>query len=118
MKNLLFLFLLTAITSIMTAQIPKESIENQTPENQNKIESQEWYQIHLEKPIQRIEEIFYDNEEKTPIENEISKDRQSIILKNYSKKGRVKVRLVFEDGGEVIETITKSSCFIDPVIPL
>ncbi len=120
MKNLLYLFLLTATTSILLAQNPSsKTIELEIPVNDNQhIDSEEWYQIHLDKPIKQIEEIYYDNEEKTPIKGEISPDRKGVILKNYSKRGRVKVRLIFEDGGNVVETISKSSCFIDPVIPM
>ena len=125
MKNILLLCLsiIFTSTSILIAQTPTPSktktIELEVPVNDiQHLDSEEWYQIHLDKPIQRIEEIYHDNEEKTPIKGEISRDRKSVIMKNYSKKGRVKVRLVFEDGGGVVETITKSSCFIDPVIPL
>ena len=123
MKNLLLFLCLIGFASILFAQTPTPSktktIELEVPVNDiQHLDSEEWYQIHLDKPIQRIEEIYHDNEEKTPIKGEISRDRKSVIMKNYSKKGRVKVRLVFEDGGGVVETITKSSCFIDPVIPL
>ncbi len=118
MKNLLFLFSLITFTSIIYAQ--NSTIEPSNPEKPAKelhIDSEEWHQIHFDKPIKKIEEIFYDKA-KTPIEGEISRDRKSIILKNYSKRGRVKIRLVYEDAGDVVETISKSPCFIDPVIPM
>jgi len=100
------------------AQSPANEPSNpEKPAKELHIDSEEWHQIHFDKPIKRIEEIFYDKE-KTPIEGEISRDRKSIILKNYSKRARVKIRLVYEDGGDVVETISKSSCFIDPVIPM
>ncbi|MGB0930447.1 MAG: hypothetical protein ACPGVB_06715 [Chitinophagales bacterium] len=119
MKNLFLLLFLTALTSMIFAQTPAKTIELEVPVNDNQhINAEEWYQIHLDKPIKRIEEIYYDNEEKTPIKGEISPDRQGVILKNYSKRGRVKVRLIFEDSGNVVETISKSSCYIDPVIPM
>ncbi|MFK7908778.1 MAG: hypothetical protein AB8B69_26855 [Chitinophagales bacterium] len=118
MKNLLFLFSLIAFTSIVFAQTPvNEPANSEKPAKEQHIDSEEWHQIHFDKPIKKIEEIFYDKE-KTPIEGEISRDRKSIILKNYSKRGRVKIRLVYEEAGDVIETISKSPCFIDPVIPI
>ena len=107
------------ITSISFAQAPAPANQPTAPvpAKGTEIESQDWHQIHLDKPVKKIEEIFYDKD-KQPIDGEISRDRKSVILKNYHKKGRVKVRLIFEDSGGVVETIVKSSCFIDPVIPL
>ncbi len=126
MKKILYLFSLVLITSMVLAQTPNKSNES-PPSNPspNKVDTpkdgfqdtQEWYQIHFDKPIEKIEEIFYDKE-KTPIEGEISRDRKTVILKNYSKKARIKVRLIFEGTGGIVESVSKSSCFIDPVIPL
>lgn len=126
MKKILYLFSLILITSMVFAQAPnRPNVSPSSNPSPNKVETpkddfqdtQEWYQIHFDKPIEKIEEIFYDKE-KTPIEGEISRDRKTVILKSYSKKARVKVRLIFEGTGGVVESVTKSSCFIDPVIPL
>ncbi len=119
MRNLLLLLSLMTFTLVLFAQTPANQpvVPVPTKGGGMEIKWQDWHQIHLDKPIQKIEEIFYEKDQQ-PIENEISRDRKSVILKNYHKKGRIKVRLIFEGSGGVVETIVKSSCFIDPVIPL
>ena len=73
------------------------------------------HQFYLEKPGVSIELLEYDKDQQ-PIRGEISGDGFRVIMNDYVKKGRVKAVIVYADGTK--EEISRSSCFIDPVIPL
>lgn len=70
------------------------------------------FQFQLEKPVKAIENLQY---EKTgePIKGYLTPDGTRIIMDNYKKGQRVKVDLIQKDGK--VESLTKSSCFIDPI---
>lgn len=44
----------------------------------------------------------------------LSKDKKSIIIKNYEAGSKVHVKVEYEDG--TVDEFIKSPCFIDPVI--
>jgi len=71
------------------------------------------FQIYFKQPIKEIKHIMYDKNF-LPIQGEISKDKKSVVLKNWEKGTKVRVKVTYEDGTE--DEIVKSPCFIDPVI--
>ena len=73
------------------------------------------HQFYLDKPGVSIELLEYDKD-KQPIRGEITGDGMRVIMNDYVKRGRIRAVIVFEDGTQ--EEVFKSSCFIDPVIPL
>jgi len=73
------------------------------------------YQFYLDKPAKGIQKIKYASDD-TPIEGQISKDGKRVIMDGYIKRGRVTAVVRYQDG--TTEEISRSSCVIDPVIPL
>lgn len=73
------------------------------------------HQFYLDKPGVGIELLEYENDQQ-PIRGTISGDGFKVIMDDYTKKGRVRAIILYADGTK--EEIAKSSCFIDPVIPL
>jgi len=72
------------------------------------------HQIYLEKPAQSIKNL--QQKDGTPLKGELSEDGKRIIINNYQKKSGVTVEVLYPDGAT--ETISRSPCFIDPIIPL
>ena len=70
------------------------------------------YQFHLDKPAKSIDQLQY---EKTgePIKGNLSPDGTRVVMDNYKKGSRVKLKALYEDG--TTEEIIKSPCFIDPM---
>ncbi|TAH44021.1 MAG: hypothetical protein EYC69_01215 [Bacteroidetes bacterium] len=81
--------------------------ENKLPQNRQD------HQIHFQQPIKEIKHIMYDKSF-LPIQGEISKDKKSVVLKNWEKGTKVRVKVTYEDGTE--DEIVKSPCYIDPVV--
>lgn len=73
------------------------------------------YQLYLDKPAIEIENIRYEKDD-TPIKGELSEDGAKIIMDGYNKRGRVSFTVRYADG--TTEEISRSSCYIDPVMPL
>lgn len=71
------------------------------------------YQIHLSLPAKSIRYIMYDKDF-MPIQGRISEDKKAIIIKNYIKGSKVRLKIEYEDG--TLEEILRSPCFIDPVV--
>ena len=71
------------------------------------------HQIHLSKPAKEIKLMLYDKSF-LPVQGILSEDRKSIIIKNYVKGSRVRVKVEYEDG--TVDEFVKSPCFIDPVV--
>jgi hypothetical protein len=71
------------------------------------------HQIHFKQPVKEINHIMYDKNF-LPIQGEISDDKKSVVLKNWDKGTKVRVKVTYEDG--TVEEIVKSPCYIDPVI--
>ncbi len=71
------------------------------------------HQIHFQQPVKEINHIMYDKSF-LPIQGEISKDKKSVVLKNWEKGTKVRVKVTYEDGTE--DEIVKSPCYIDPVV--
>jgi hypothetical protein len=71
------------------------------------------FQIFLKQPAKSIQLLMYEKNF-TPIQGTLSKDKKSIIIKNYEKGSKVRVKVQYEDG--TVEEFLKSPCYIDPVI--
>ncbi len=71
------------------------------------------HQIYFKQPVKEINFIMYDKSF-LPIQGELSEDKKSVILKNWDKGTRVRVKVTYEDGS--VDEIVKSPCYIDPVI--
>lgn len=71
------------------------------------------FQIHLTQPAKSIKFIMYEKDF-TPVQGKISEDKKSVIIKDYIKGSKVRVKVEYEDG--TTEEIIRSPCFIDPVI--
>jgi len=87
--------------SICAQTVPNEDVKKQD------------FQIYFKQPIKEIKHIMYDKNF-LPIQGEISKDKKSVVLKNWEKGTKVRVKVAYEDGTE--DEIVKSPCFIDPVV--
>lgn len=70
------------------------------------------YQFNLEKPVERIENLRYDQSGE-PIRGRLNIDGTRVVMDNYKKGQRVKLDVIYPDGTR--EEVKKSSCFIDPV---
>ena len=79
---------------------------------EQKIEKKD-FQIFLTRPAKNIKLLMYEKNYK-PIQGELSKDKKSVIIKNYESGSKVRVKVEYEDG--TIDEFIKSPCYIDPVI--
>ena len=70
------------------------------------------YQFHLEEPLERIENLRYDQSGE-PLKGTLSPDGKRVVLDNYKKGQRIRFNAVFPDGRT--EEVGKSPCFIDPI---
>ncbi len=73
------------------------------------------HQLYLDKPAIEIKDIRYEKDD-TPIKGELSEDGAKVIMDGYNKRGRVSFTVHYADG--TTEEISRSSCYIDPVMPL
>ncbi len=71
------------------------------------------YQIHLSQPAKQIKYMMYEKDF-TPVQGRISEDKKSVVIKNYLKGSKIRLKVEYEDG--TVEEIIKSPCFIDPYI--
>ncbi|MCC7232664.1 MAG: hypothetical protein IT242_06950 [Bacteroidia bacterium] len=71
------------------------------------------FQIHLDRPAMEIKHIMYDKNF-LPIQGRLSEDKKSVVIKNYQKGNKVRVKVVYPDGST--EEIIRSPCFIDPYV--
>ena len=71
------------------------------------------FQIHLSQPAKQIKYMMYEKDF-TPVQGRISEDKKSVVIKNYLKGSKIRLKVEYEDG--TVEEIIKSPCFIDPYI--
>jgi len=71
------------------------------------------FQFQLEQEAEKIEELRYDKTGE-PIKGTLSPDGKRVVMDNYKKGQRVKFKATYPDGRT--EELTKSPCFIDPVL--
>ncbi len=104
--NIFFLILFFTFCSIRaTAQ--------NVPDRFHDSEGNTYHQLFFDFKVKEVLELKYTTDD-SPVEGELSVDGFSIILKNYPGDKAVKVKLI-DENGETKE-VTKSKCFIDPVI--
>lgn len=72
-----------------------------------------YHQLFLDFKAKSLLEIKYTTDD-TPVKGELSVDGYSVLIKNYPGDKAVKVKVLNEAGEE--KEVTKSKCFIDPVI--
>ncbi len=93
----------------------KETIKEEIAEPEEYHAKGLLHQIYLENKARSIQELEYEKDGEK-LKGKISEDGKRIILENYHKRGRVKVTYTTESGEQ--KTVSKSSCYIDVVIPL
>ncbi|HKR03377.1 MAG TPA: hypothetical protein VJY62_01975 [Bacteroidia bacterium] len=73
----------------------------------------ELHQFYLKDPAIKILDIQYDND-CTPVKGKLSEDGKTVFIKDYTEHSRIYLKFLKADGKA--EEITKSPCFIDPVV--
>lgn len=73
------------------------------------------HQIYLEESVKSLDDLEYEKDGEK-LKGKLSEDGKRIIVENYYKRGRVKATVTNALGEQ--KTVSKSSCFIDIVIPL
>jgi hypothetical protein len=109
MKTIRFILLLFSVLwNVGPAFAQKPAIDPFHDENGNT-----YHQLFVDFRITEIIDIKYtiDN---APVEGELSADGYSVIIKNYPGDRSVILKVKDDSGQE--KEITKSRCFIDPVL--
>jgi hypothetical protein len=70
------------------------------------------YQFQLDEPVKSIDELRYEQSGEK-IKGSLSPDGLKVIMENYKKGQRVKLKVVHADGK--VEEVSKSPCFIHAV---
>jgi hypothetical protein len=70
------------------------------------------YQFQLEEPVESIEDLRYEQSGEK-IKGTLSPDGLRVVMENYKKGQRVKLKVAYADGKT--EEISKSPCFIHSV---
>lgn len=68
---------------------------------------QEYYQIFLEVPAQKVNKVTY-SDDSGPVEFKLSPDGKSIRLMDYKGEGGVKAEVIDADGA--VREVVKSKC--------
>ena len=76
-------------------------------------EGNTYHQLFVDFHISEILDIKYADDE-SPVEGELSTDGYSVVIKNYPGNCTVKLRVKIDSGEE--KEVSKSRCFIDPVL--
>lgn len=71
------------------------------------------FQIFLDKEIKEIKWLMYDKNF-LPLQGKISLDKKSVIMPDYEKGNKIRMKVIYEDGTS--EEIMRTPCFIDPVV--
>ncbi|MEP7169659.1 MAG: hypothetical protein ABI855_09850 [Bacteroidota bacterium] len=109
MKKIMFL------SFILLLNVLKLFAQNQGIKKDEKLDEPkfELHQFYLKDPAIKIMEIQYDND-CTPVNGKLSEDGKIIFIKDYTEHSRIYFKFLKADGK--VEEITKSPCFIDPVV--
>lgn len=70
------------------------------------------YQFQLEEPVESIENLHYEQSGEK-IKGTLSPDGMRVVMENYKKGQRVKVKVAYANGK--VEEVSKSPCFIHAV---
>lgn len=117
MRFLLFLlFCFPLFLQAQTEPAPLKLVEEKAEDLSDDFSAPlQHFQLYLKQPAEEIKLLQYDKD-KEPIEGELSEGGNKIILKDYYKKGRVFVDVLYKDGTR--KTFSVGSCFIDPIFEL
>jgi|GEM_PF-1385408 len=108
MKKIIFLSFLILNFSKLFAQNPE--IKKDEKQDDPKFEL---HQFYLNDPAIKILDIKYNND-CTPANGRLSEDGKTVFIKEYRDHTGVYLKFLKADGK--VEEITKSPCFIDPVV--
>lgn len=107
--KILFLIIVTCFSAKIFSQNPDVQKKNKSAELKNEL-----YQFYLTDPAIKIMEIQYEKD-CTPVKGKLSENGKTIFIEEYTEHSRVYLKYLKADGK--VEEITKSPCFIDPVVP-
>ncbi|NNC85821.1 MAG: hypothetical protein HKN75_07035 [Bacteroidia bacterium] len=109
--SLLIIFICFSVTSLHGQSLIDEKIQKiELEQNKSSL-----FQFYLDEPAKKILKLEYESDGKE-IDGELSEDGKTVYLKDYKAKSRVKASVVYRTGKK--DSFTKSSCYIDPVIPI
>ena len=114
--SLLFLTFLT-VASFAQTEIKVKEEENSSPDPATILyEGKDtMHQLYLDEPAEKLIDIRYEKGGKK-VKGSLSSDGKRVLIKNYKAKARVKMTLLLASGER--KELTRSSCYIDPVIPI
>ncbi len=98
-------FILIASMFFASLQFTQAQERQQSPPVRN-----EYYQIFLDAPVQKVNKVTYFDDSNSPIEYKLSPDGTSIHLLNYKGEGGVKAEVVNAEG--TVEEVIRSKCKI------
>ena len=87
--------------------------QKSTPDHFHDAEGNTYHQVFVDFHISELYDIQYVDDQ-SPVIGELSTDGYSVIIKNYPGNCSVKLRIRTDSGEE--KEITKSRCYIDPVL--
>lgn len=70
------------------------------------------YQFQLDEPVESIDDLRYEQSGEK-IKGSLSPDGLRVVMENYKKGQRVKLKVAYADGK--VEEVSKSPCFIHSV---
>lgn len=73
----------------------------------------EEYQFYLKDPAIKILDIQIDND-CSPVRGKLSENGKTVFIKDYKEHSRIYIKFLKADAK--VEELTKSPCFIDPVV--
>ena len=110
MKTIIFIsavvFFNNAVLSAQNTDLKKEDPKNDPV--------YEYHQFYLKEPAVKILDLEYDND-CTPAHGRLSEDGKTVLIKSYTEHSRIYLKFLKADGK--VEELTKSPCYIDPVVP-
>lgn len=110
MRFLIFISLLSsfAFAQTDTTQAPE------TPTVKIKTPLKVPYQLYFKDKVEKVTKVEYMDG--TPIRHQLDADGETLILFEYTKRGRVKI--FTEDAQGEPTVIERSPCYIDPVMDI
>jgi hypothetical protein len=109
MKKLIFL---SALFLFIVSKVFSQNLEIKNIEKQDE-PKYELHQFYLKEPAIKILDIKYDND-CTPVQGKLSEDGKTVFINEYKEHSRIYFKFLKADGK--VEEVTKSPCFIDPVV--
>jgi hypothetical protein len=108
MRKILFLIMVLFPCSNVFSQ--NSDIKKDEKQEEPKFEL---HQFYLNDPAIKILDIQYNND-CTPVNGRLSEDGKTVFIKEYKEHTGVYLKFLKADGK--VEELSKSPCFIDPVV--